>query len=509
MNLQYVIAHDVGTSSCKTVLVDATGNVICKDSNSYPVSVPKPNWVEQNPEDYYQATVQGTKNVLEMSHISPTDITGIVFTTQAMGIIPIDQFGQVLRPNITWVDGRAEKQAKKIMRRLMGEKLFKSVVGIELVGKDVIPKLLWVKECEPTVYDATDYFLDVNGFLKFRITGKKVAEYSGACSYGFDLKKKDWMRFIFKAAGLDIKKLPPLVRSIDQVGGITAEAAKAMGLVEGTPVFGGCDDTQSAAIGSSAVEDGETHIYLGTSAWVAVTTKKHHRFKHAAVCLQSGDPDLNIVVGIIESAGSCIKWIADEFYQHEQNDPNVEDIFALMDEHVKKVPPGSDFLICTPWMRGERCPVSTTTTRATLFNITHEHTREHMMRSVYEGVAYNLRWIIENFKKDFGFNIHHLKIIGGGALDQQWMQIISDVTKRKIEVTNNPQMCGALGAAMCAFVGLGIYKEFKEIKKLIHIKKTYLPTTENFEQYDKLFNSYKSIYYSLRKAYDEINAWRF
>ncbi|GKX29993.1 xylulokinase [Vallitalea longa] len=509
MNLKYVIAHDVGTSSCKTVLVDTLGNTICKSSNSYPVDVPHPNWVEQNPTDYYEAAVKGSKNVLNESRISPTDVVGIVFTTQAMGIIPIDKHNRVLRPNITWVDGRAEKQAKKIMKKLMGEKLFKKIVGIELVGKDVIPKLLWIKEYEPTIYNETEYFLDVNGYLKFRTTGKKVTEYSGACSYGFDLKKKDWMRFIIKAAGIDIHKLPPLVSSIDNVGGLTEEAAKAMGLVEGTPVFGGCDDTQSAAIGSSAVEEGEAHIYLGTSAWVCVTTKKNLKFKHAAVCLQSGDPNMNIVVGIIESAGSCIKWIADEFYKHEQNDPNIKNIYELMDEDVKKVPAGSDYLICTPWMRGERCPVSTTTTRATLFNITHEHTREHMMRSVYEGVAYNLRWIIENFIKDFSFNITDLKIIGGGALDKQWMQIISDITKKKIQVTNNPQMCGALGAAMCAFVGLGIYKDFAEIKKIIYPQNTYLPDTNNFQQYDKLFNSYKSIYYSLKKTYSEINSWRF
>ncbi|QCX34340.1 hypothetical protein FDN13_11850 [Caloramator sp. E03] len=509
MGAKYIIAHDVGTSCSKAVLVDTDGRICCHESCDYPLSVPHPNWVEQNPEDYWRAVTKCTRDVIKKSSVSPKDIIGIVFTTQAMGIIPIDKDGNVLRPNITWVDGRAEVQAKKIMKRFLGSGVFKSIVGIELMGKDVIPKLLWIKENEPDIYNKTEYFLDVNGYLRFMASGAKTAELSGACSYGFDLHKKDWMRIFFKISGISTSKLPPLVRSIDNVGGLTKKAAEEMGLLEGTPVFGGCDDTQSAAVGSGAVLDNEAHIYLGTSAWVCVSTKKVLKFKNSAVCLKSADPDMNIVVGITESAGSCIKWIADEFYRHEQADPSIKDIYVLMDEHVKKVPPGSDYLICTPWMRGERCPVSSTTVRATLFNITHEHTREHLMRSVYEGVAYNLRWILENYKKDFGFDFDVIKIIGGGALDKQWMQIISDVTKKRIEVSNNPKMSGALGAAMCALVGLGIYKDFSDVKKLLHIEHTYIPQEENYKIYDELFISYKKIYYSLEKAYKEINSKRF
>lgn len=509
MRTQYIIAHDVGTSGNKAVLIDTAGKVHCSASETYPLYTPHPNWVEQEPEDYWNALVKTTRTIMEKSSVSPEDIAGIVYTTQAMGIIPIDHDGRVLRPNITWVDGRAEKQAKEIMRKIGGDAVFKSIVGIELMGKDVIPKLLWIKEEEHHIYEQTEYFLDVNGYLKFKATGKKVAEWSGACSYGFDLKKKDWLRFFFKAAGIDVTKLPPLVRSTDRVGGLTKEAAAAFGLPEGVPVFGGCDDTQSAAIGSGAAGDEEAHIYLGTSAWVGVMTKKEHKFKHAAVCLQSADPGMNIVVGVTEAAGSCIRWIADEFYQHEQQDPSIPNIYALMDEHVERVPPGSDYLICTPWMLGERCPVSTTTTRATLFNICHTHTREHLMRAVYEGVAYNLRWILENYKKDFGFDPAVLKVIGGGALDRQWMQIISDVTKKRIEVTNEPKMAGALGAAMCAAVGLGLYKSFENVKELVAVEQHYTPREENDEIYDKLFKSYKTIYYSLEKAYKELNASRF
>ncbi|OEH94273.1 hypothetical protein BFG57_08425 [Bacillus solimangrovi] len=139
---KYLISHDVGTSSNKTVLVDLQGNIISSAAASYPLLTPQPNWVEQNPDDYWDAIIKTTKHVLEASRISPQDVIGIIYTTQAMGIIPIDHDGFVLRPNISWVDGRAEIQAKKIMRKFFGEHLFKAIVGVKLMGKDVIPKLL-------------------------------------------------------------------------------------------------------------------------------------------------------------------------------------------------------------------------------------------------------------------------------------------------------------------------------------------------------------------------------
>ena len=506
MSDKYIIAHDVGTSCSKTVLFDIGGNIYCSASSEYPLFMPRPNYVEQDPEDYWKAIVKSTRQILAESNIDLQDVLGMVFTTQAMGIIPIDKEGKVLRNNISWVDGRAEKQAKEIMRKFLGERVFKKFVGIELMGKDVIPKLLWIKEEEKDIYENTEYFLDVNGYLKYKCTGEKVAEYSGACSYGFDLKKKDWLRIFFKAAGIDVNKLPPLVKSTDMVGGLTKEAAEELGLLQGTKVFGGCDDTQSATVGSGAVSEGEAHVYLGTSAWVCVSTEDIHKFKNSAVCLQSADANMNIVVGITEAAGSCIKWIKDEFYKHEQADPSIKNIYELMDAHVEKVPPGADNLICTPWMLGERCPVSSTTTKATLFNITQTHTREHLMRAVYEGVAYNLRWILENYKEDFKFDIPVVKIIGGGAMDRAWMQIIADVTNKKIQVVNEPKMAGAMGGAMCAAVGLGIYKDFFAVSQLVKVEAEYVPKEANSQVYNKLFKTYKRIYYSLKSTYEEVNS---
>lgn len=509
MERKFVIAHDVGTSSVKAVLIDIEGEIIASSEEEYGFTYPNPGWVEQDPEDYWKAIVTSTKSVLKASKAKSSEIIGIVFSTQAMGIIPIDKNNNILYNNITWVDGRAEKQAEKLMRRFLGRKVFKLIVGIELTGKDVIPKLMWLKESQPELYKNTDYFLDVNGFLKFRATGNKVAEWSGACTYAFNLKKKDWERIFFKLAGIDTAKLPPLVRSVDNVGGLTEAAAKEMGLETGLPVYGGCDDTQSAAIGTGAIEEGEGHIYLGTSAWVGVMTKREPKFKHGAVCLQSADPSKNLVVGITESAGANLEWMIERFYSMEKQHIKEGSIYDLMDQEAYEVSPGSDHLIFTPWLLGERCPISTTTTRGTIYNLSLEHRRGHFVRALSEGIAYNLRWIIENYDKDFGFKIPSLRITGGGSQNDHWMQIFADVTKRKIITTNQPKMAGAIGAAMCAFVGAGIFKEFSAVQNMVGKNKEFLPNPENFEIYDPLFQDYKNIYASLKTVYEHSNSKRF
>ena len=509
MDKKYIIAHDTGTSSNKAVLIQTDGTIITSSERSYDFSYPNPGWVEQNPDDYWQAIAGSTKDILQQSGIQPEAVVGIVFTTQAMGIIPVDQEDNILYNNITWVDGRAEKQAVKLMNRFLGRKVFKAFVGIEITGKDVIPKLMWIRENQPMVYEKTQFFLDVNGYLKFRCTDKKVAEWSGACSYAFNLKKKDWERIFFKLAGIDTSKLPPLVKSTDLVGTLTQKAADELGLLPGTAVYGGCDDTQSAAVGTGAIDEGSGHIYLGTSAWVGVITKNAPKFQHGAVCLQSADPTKNLIVGITESAGANLEWMIERFYSMEKKHISNGSIYNLLDSEAMAVPPGSDSLIFTPWLLGERCPVSTTTTRGTIYNLGLEHKRGHLVRALSEGIAYNLRWIIENYENDFGLNLPELRITGGGSQNSHWMQLFADVTKRKIITTNQPKMAGAIGAAMCALVGAGIAKNFSAVKSIVGENLTFTPNTENTAVYDRLFLDYKNIYKSLKKAYKQSNEVRF
>ena len=506
---RYVISHDVGTSSVKTALVSNEGKVIAHQTASYPFQHPKPGWVEQKPEDYWNGVVKNTRNLMEEGKIDPSQIIGMVFSTQAMGIIPIDRDGNTLHANITWVDGRAEEQAQWLMQKLGGKRIFKRIIGVEITGKDVIPKLRWLKQNKPEIYNKTTCILDVNGYLKYKATGKKVIEWSGACSYGFSLRKKDWERSVFKVARIDLKIMPPLVRSTDLIGQLTPAAARELNLPETINVFGGCDDTQSAAMGSGANGEGMAHIYLGSSAWAGITTTRNLKHKNGAFCLQSADPEFNLLVGITESAGSNIDWLIDNFYKLEKADPKIENIYAFLDSETNGIPDGSEHLIFTPWLLGERCPVSTTTTRGTIFNLSLEHNRGHMVKAMLEGIGYNLKWILDNYEKDFGFRVDTLRAIGGGSVNEKWIQGIANITGKKIETITEPRMAGAIGAAACAFVGTGVFSNFGEVSAHIHVDKVFLPQPDKQENFASLFKTYKAIYSDLKQTYRKINIKRF
>ena len=509
MSPKYIIAHDVGTSGNKAVLVDTEGNIQASAFQPYPVHYPRPDWAEQEPEDWWNAITVTTRQVVEQSGVAPRDVLAMVYTTQMLGIVPMGADGQPLRPAIIWLDGRAPRQAERIMRKFLGRRVFAAVAGAELSGKDGLPKLLWLKENEPEVYSGMTCFLDVNGYLTYRATGKMVFEWSCASAIGFDLKKKDWLRGIMRYMGLDLDKFPPLVRSVDKVGGLTVEAARDCGLLEGTPIFGGVGDAQGASVGSGAVGEGEGHIYLGTSGWVGVVTEKTPTGHHGIATIQSADPNKAFLFAEMETAGACLKWIADQFYRHEQADPTIPNVYALMDRDVESIPPGSNYLVATPWMYGERAPIADTWVRSTFFNLSADHTREHLLRAVYEGVAYNLRWIIEIVEQTFGFPLPTLRVIGGGARGRPWMQIIADVTGRSVETVAQPQEAGAVGAALTAAIGLGLYPDFEALKDIVRVEREFEPQECNAEVYDVLYGAYRRIYDSLRDLYRDVNQVRF
>ena len=504
----YIIAHDVGTSMNKAVLVDTEGKVHGKCSEPYRVHYPKADWAEQEPEDWWNAVTSTTRHLLEETGVSPGDVLCVTHSTQMLGIVPMDSAGIPLRRAIIWLDNRACHQAQRMMRRFANARIFALLAGATLCGKDGIPKLLWLKAEEPDIYHKMRCFLDVNGYLIYRSTGNMVMEWTGASVFGIDLKKKTWLKSIFRYVGLDPAKFPPLVRSIDQVGVLSREAATEFGLLEGTPVMAGAGDAPCAAVGSGAVAEGEGHVYLGTSGWVAVVTERKLRGKCGAATIHSADPEKAFLFAETETAGACLQWVIDQLYTSEKMDPRIPDIYAFLDEKVCGVPPGSDYLIFTPWMYGERAPVGDCNVRSSFLNLSADHTRENLLRAVYEGVAYNIRWIVEIVDQRFKFPLPSLRVVGGGARSEPWMQILADVTQRKVEAVHNPQEAGAVGAALIAAVGLGIYPSFDALKNVVKVERVFSPQEENYQIYDFLFHSYQEAYGSLRRFYRRLNEKR-
>ncbi len=509
MNGKYIIAHDVGTRGSKTVLTDPQGQVLGSAFEGYQVNYPQPHWAEQDPEDWWRAVTRSTQRLLTECSVEPEDILCMIFSTQMLGIIPMDAEGTPLRPGIIWLDGRAGPQAQQLMRKLINPRVFAAVVGAEATGKDVLPKLMWLQQNEPDLMARTCKFLDVNGYLVYRSTGRMIADWTAASATGvFNLKSKKWDDFLIRFLGVPKDKLPDLLPSNEQVGGLTPDAARDFGLLEGTPIIGGTGDVLAAAVGSGAVGEGEGHIYLGTSGWVGVVTEKSPTGRYGVATIQSADTTKCFLIAEMETAGICLQWIADQFYRQEQSDPEMENIFALMDAAVQEIEAGSGRILFTPWMYGERSPVSDVYVRSTFLNLSCDHQREHILRAVYEGVAYNLRWILEIMSHKFGWQQDVIRTIGGGARSDPWLQIIADVTGKRVEKVANPQQAGAVGAALVAAVGLGVYPDFQALKEVIQVTRTFEPNVENAELYNELFDAYKKVYRTLKGIYRQLNQER-
>jgi xylulokinase len=246
---QYIIAHDVGTSGNKAVLVDTDGRIHGKCSAPYQVYYPGACRAEQEPADWWKAIAETTRGLLQQTGVSPSQILCVTHCTQMLGIVPMSAKTGSLGRAIIWLDSRASVQAQRMMRKFIGARVFALIAGAPMSGKDCIPKLLWLKDEEPNLYRKTDLFLDTNGYLLYRATGNMVMEWTGASAVGMDLKTKQWMKGVMRYVGLDPAKLPPLVRSTDKVGGLTPEAAGELGLLQGTPVIAGAGDAPSAAVG--------------------------------------------------------------------------------------------------------------------------------------------------------------------------------------------------------------------------------------------------------------------
>jgi len=237
-------------------------------------------------------------------------------------------------------------------------------------------------------------------------------------------------------------------------------------------------------------------------------TKRRPRGKCGAATIQSADPDKTFLFAETEAAGACIQWIADQFYKAEKDNPDVPNVYALMDDEVAKIPAGSKYLLFAPWIYGERAPIDDCYVRATFLNLSAEHTWKDMLRAIYEGVGYNIRWIVDIVEREFKFSLPYLRVIGGGAKGKPWMQILADITHRRIETVCEPQEAGAIGAALVAAVGMGLYPDFESLRKVVKVDSIYEPEPGNSEIYDSLYHHYQQIYRNLRGFYRKLNKTR-
>lgn len=495
MQKEYILAYDFGTTAVKAVLVDFEGQVLCNHTRDYPLIQLHSGWAEQEPEVLWQAVCTSTKGVMEKSGVNANNIKGIVFAAPWKNIIPIDKDGNLLRNSIIWMDGRASEQASKLNEKAG------FFVG---TGQEYWPRLMWVKENEPEIWDKAEVIMGINTFLKWKATGEITTDPSDDFFHAFNPRIQEYFDKVIAAAGLDEdrKKFPAVKLSTEKVGETTEKAAFELGLRPGIPVFGGFGDLSAITVGTGCCRTGDAHIYFGTSSWLLSLIPE--RVSDFAPLYSIFDPNNDCAIFALQTGCLAFDWALSQFYRAER-DILQGDIFEFVDKQISSIEAGSMNMIATHWLNGELPPLAAKNAKAVFYNVTSNHDRRHMVRAIMESVCYTHRRYKEKYESFTGKKLDSIRVVGGGAVSDVWMQILADVLQIPICIPENPRLTGAMGAYYCAMIGLGHLESYNAIYDTVKISKVFNPNKDNFDVYNKLYNIYLKLYPSLSSLYDDIN----
>lgn len=528
---EFVIAYDVGTSGIKTCIFEISESItlITSAMEGYELTILENGGAEQAPMDWWYAMCRTTKKLLEESQISSEKIKGISFCAQMQGLVLVDQNGESVRKAMSYMDNRAIKEHREGLRngfQLAGINiltLLQSLYYTRAVAasvKDPVWKYKWVQQNEPAIFSRIHKWLDVKEFLLHKCTGEFVmTEDSAYATLLYDSRKgkKSFSKHMCKLFGVNMDHLPRVIKSTEMAGRLTSKAAAELQLKEGTPVFGGGGDASLIGVGAGAVEEGNTHIYLGTSGWVStVVNKQRIDTKNMIASIIGAHYKFFHYFCELETAGKCLEWVKNHLALDEigiylekkdiseSQEAIYTNLYDYMMHAIKDVPAGSNGVIFTPWLHGNRCPFEDIHARGLFFNISLETGKTELIHAVLEGICYHLRWLLEsqNLKVNTSQSI---RFVGGGALAPLTCQILSDILGREIETVDSPQNAGAVGAAVIAAVGLGIIEKVDNAKSLIKANQRYIPNKTNKTTYDKYFEVFKTLYKNNKKAFSILN----
>lgn len=501
---KYILAHDLGTSGNKATLFDTDGNLIKSAVFSYDLMTGENHSAEQRADDWWKAVCETSKALV--SEINKNDVAAVSFSGQMMGCLCVDKEGNPLHNALIWADMRSTKQANDLKQNIDAVTYY-HITGHRISASDSITKLMWIRDNLPDVYKNTYKMLNAKDYIIFRLTGKFVTEPSDASSTCLlDLNTLTWSDEMIKVSKLAKDKLPDIMRSIDVVGGVTKEAAKLTGLSEGTPVVCGGGDGCCAAVGTGVVKEGVANCCLGTSSWISLASKSAVCDKDMAVFnFAHIVPGYIMPCGTMQTGGGALSWAVGNLYggleDYEKFPKN--DIYASVGKEVASSEVGAKNLLFLPYLIGERSPRWNDKAKGAFLGLTLNHTRGDMLRAVMEGVGYNLD-IILNIFKNSGNNINELILIGGGARNQVWQEILCDIFDVPVLVPDYLEEATSMGAAITAGVGIGAFENFDVVNKFIKINRENRPNNDAKEKYKIMKELFDESYDSLNHIFEKL-----
>jgi xylulokinase len=516
------LAVDLGTSGVKVALITVSGEVLGWESESIRLYLTPDGGAEQSPEDWWQAFLSAAGRLLARNLVPGRAIRAVCCSTQGEGTVPVDRDGRPLMNCILWMDMRGAPHLREQFKgpiSLDGLSLFKILRWVTLTGgmpsptgKDPAGHMLLVRDRFPVVYARTYKFLNVLDFMNLRLTGHFVATYDSILtSWVTDNRDPDDVHYdpgLVRSCGVDPDKLPEIVPCTAVLGGLKADVASTLGLPPGVQVVAGAIDNTAAAIGAGAVGDFATHLYIGTSSWMAA----HIPFKKTDVLASLASvpcavPHRYLLTALQATAGGNLNFLRDNILYHKDEllqEVDAPDVFKVMDRIAERVPAGSNGVIYTPWIWGERAPVDDRTLRAGLYNLSLHNTRADIIRAFLEGVAFNTRWLLGPVERFMGRKVERINLVGGGGNSDVWCRIFADVLGVEIRQVQDPIRANARGAAWIAAAGLGEIG-FDDVAELVRFKRTYTPDPKNRAMYGERFEVFRQIYGQMKDVYKRLN----
>lgn len=499
-----LLGIDIGTSACKVVVFDYSGDVLAQSTKPYNIYYPMQGWVEQDPMEWWKCVCCAVKECLAAGKVDPAHIAGIGIAGQSWSAIPIDKKGNVLCNTPIWMDTRASDISARILQKLGFDRIFR-VSGNSFEPTYTTPKILWFKEHRPEIFNKTHKFLQSNSFIAYKLTGSITQDVSqGYGLHVFDMKTARYDEKLCGEMGIPGEMLPDIFACHEVIGQVTKEAADETGLKEGTPVVAGGLDAACGTLGAGVVNIGETQEQGGQAGGMSICVGE--ATAHPKLILGFHVvPGLWLLQGGTVGGGS-LKWFREQLGTYEESQEKQTGISAykIMDEEASSVNPGSDGLIFLPYMAGERSPLWDRNAMGVFFGLEYTKTRAHMIRAIMEGCAYALNHNIET-AEEVGVKVDTLNAMGGAANSMLWTQIKSDVTGKIIKVPSS-DTATTLGAAILAGIGTGVYEDFgKAVASTIKIKRIHEPDMNNHKIYTEYGEIYLEIYKQLKDTMARCN----
>jgi len=530
--MKYVLAYDIGTTGVKTCLfgIDNTITLLAAAGRGYPLYILPNGGAEQDTEDWWRAMRESTAELFTKTEITPSQVEGISFCSQMQGLVLVDEAGIPVHRPMSYMDQRATEEITAGIAngvQVAGANIVKLIPSLIITGavsssvKDPVWKYKWLEAHEPENFARAYKWLDVKDYLISRCTGRFTMTNDsafGTLIYDTRPGREGWSKEMCSMFDIRMDLLPEIIRSTDLVGGLTETAAAELGLEPGTPVFGGGGDSSLIGVGAGCVKVGDTHIYSGTSGWVITVTDRQLVDVTAMIAAITGaQVGKYNYFAEMETAGKCLEWVKDHlaldeigvYLEKKQITDSYESaytsLYEYLTETVKDVPPGSNGVIFTPWLHGNRCPFEDPDAMGVFFGIKLDTGKTEMIHAVLEGVFFHLRWMLECQDKKLKTS-DPIRFVGGGALSPVSCQMLADILGRRIETVASPQNVGAVGAAAVAAVGMGIIDSLEQVSGFIPADRCYEPDAAKHEAYNGYFRIFRKLYETNKKLFRDLSA---